>query len=263
MPNGLIAVGCARLALCDPDCRGRYDLSCPTRRTTRSPSSTARPSRRSRRSRSASARGASSCRRMQRRSTSAPATATILRCSISPATTSSARLPSGTDPEFFALDPGGKLLYIANENNNIVTVVDVDRGEVVTEIPVGVEPEGMGISPDGRYLVNTSETTSMAHVIDTVTRKIIANMLVDSRPRRAVWTADGAQFWVSSEIGGTVSVIDAATPQSSSGSPSRCRACRTRQFSRSGLRSPTTASSPSSRWGLPIALPSSMRGAMR
>src|SRR5205085_5172657 len=93
---------------------------------------------------------------------------------------------------------------------NLVTLIDIDRGEVVTEIPVGVEPEGMGISPDGKYLINTSETTNMAHVIDTATRQVVANILVDSRPRRAVWTADGAQFWVSAEIGGTVSVVDAS-----------------------------------------------------
>ena len=99
---------------------------------------------------------------------------------------------------------------MANEDSNLVTVIDVDRGAVVTEIPVGVEPEGMGISPDGKYLVNTSETTNMAHLIDTAKREVVGNILVDSRPRRAEWTADGAQFWVSAEIGGTVSVVDAA-----------------------------------------------------
>ena len=131
-------------------------------------------------------------------------------------------LPSGPDPGVLSRSiPTGKLLYVANEDNNLVTIVDIDRGEVVTEIPVGVEPEGMGISPDGKYLVNTSETTNMAHVIDTATRQVVANILVDSRPRRAEWTADGAQFWVSAEIGGTVSVIDAAQrARSSSASPS-------------------------------------------
>ena len=118
---------------------------------------------------------------------------------------------SGPDPENFALDPEGKVLYVANEDSNRVTVVDIDRGEVVTEIPVGVEPEGMGLSPDGKYLVNTSETTNMAHLIDTAKRRVVANILVDSRPRRALWTDDGVQFWVSAEIGGTVSVVDAGT----------------------------------------------------
>jgi len=111
------------------------------------------------------------------------------------------------------LHPSGNPLYVANEDDNMVTVLDVKEGIAVTEIPVGVEPEGMGISPDGTVLVNTSETTNMAHFIDTATHEITDNVLVDARPRFAEFNADGSQVWVSSEIGGTVSVIDTATRQ--------------------------------------------------
>ena len=34
-------------------------------------------------------------------------------------------LPSGPDPEQFALDPAGKMLYVANENDAMVTAIDV------------------------------------------------------------------------------------------------------------------------------------------
>jgi PQQ-dependent catabolism-associated beta-propeller protein len=91
----------------------------------------------------------------------------------------------------------------------MVSILDIGRGQIVSEIPVGVEPEGMGVSPDGRTLVNTSETTSMAHFIDTQTHEVVANVLVDSRPRVARWSHDGKRVWVSSEVGGTVAVIDA------------------------------------------------------
>ena len=120
-------------------------------------------------------------------------------------------LPSGPDPELFALSPDGATLYVANENDNMVSIVDIAGSRVVTEIPVGTEPEGMGISPDGKVLVNTSETTNMAHFIDTATRQITENVLVGNRPRVAQFTPDGKEVWVSAEIGGTVSVIDAAS----------------------------------------------------
>ena len=120
------------------------------------------------------------------------------------------RLPSGPDPELMALHPDGHHLYIANEDDNMVTVLDIDSKKVLNEIQVGVEPEGMGISPDGKLLVNTSETTNMAHFIDTDSREIIGNVLVDSRPRVAEFTPDNKHVWVSAEIGGTVSVIDSA-----------------------------------------------------
>src|SRR5262245_35005582 len=34
-------------------------------------------------------------------------------------------LPSGPDPELFIEDPAGKILYVANENDNTVTVIDI------------------------------------------------------------------------------------------------------------------------------------------
>ena len=48
------------------------------------------------------------------------------------------------------LSPDGKMLYVANEDDNLVTVIDLEGRKVVAEIPVGVEPEGMGVSPDGK-----------------------------------------------------------------------------------------------------------------
>jgi PQQ-dependent catabolism-associated beta-propeller protein len=119
-----------------------------------------------------------------------------------------ANLPSGPDPELFILSPNGDLLYVANENSNTVTIIDMERRVPLGEVQVGVEPEGMGITPDGKILVNTSETTNMAHFINTDTRKIIANVLVDSRPRFAEFKSDASELWVSSELGGTVSIID-------------------------------------------------------
>ena len=109
------------------------------------------------------------------------------------------------------LSPDGKLIYVANEDDNIVTIVDIEKRKVKGEIQVGVEPEGMGISPDGETLVNTSETTNMAHFINTKTSKVTDNVLVGARPRFAEFTHDGKYVWVTAEVGGTVHVIDSAS----------------------------------------------------
>ncbi len=120
-------------------------------------------------------------------------------------------MPSGPDPELMVISPDGTTIYVANEDDNLVSVVDIESRSIRAEIPVGVEPEGMGVSPDGKTVVNTSETTNMAHFIDTETFEITHNVLVDQRPRFAEFTADGEEVWVSAEIGGTVSVIDNAS----------------------------------------------------
>jgi PQQ-dependent catabolism-associated beta-propeller protein len=107
-----------------------------------------------------------------------------------------------------AVDSKGDLIYIANEDDSLVTIMDIKTGEVVGEVPVGVEPEGMGVSSDDKYTAATSESTSMAHVIDNKSMTLVANILVDSRPRESKFTADNKELWVSSEVGGTISVID-------------------------------------------------------
>ena len=42
-------------------------------------------------------------------------------------------LPSGPDPELFVLHPSGNPLYIANEDDNLVTVVDINEKKVLAE----------------------------------------------------------------------------------------------------------------------------------
>ncbi|RMJ20367.1 hypothetical protein PHISP_08763, partial [Aspergillus sp. HF37] len=46
-------------------------------------------------------------------------------------------LPSGPDPELFVLHPSGNPLFIANEDDNIVTVVDTKTHQMLAEVPVG------------------------------------------------------------------------------------------------------------------------------
>ena len=60
-------------------------------------------------------------------------------------------LPSGPDPELFILSPEDDTLYIANEDDAMVTVVDMNDKMIVDDIPVGVEPEGMGLTNDGKF----------------------------------------------------------------------------------------------------------------
>jgi PQQ-dependent catabolism-associated beta-propeller protein len=117
-------------------------------------------------------------------------------------------LPSGEDPEQFALHPNDRTLYIANEDSAVVTVVDIQERSVIGQVGVGVEPEGMAVSPDGKWAVNTSETTNMVHWIDTSTNALVDNTLIGQRPRHVEFSHDGSTLWASAEIGGTVHVID-------------------------------------------------------
>jgi PQQ-dependent catabolism-associated beta-propeller protein len=111
----------------------------------------------------------------------------------------------------FAVAPDGRQLFVSNEDDNLVSFVDLSARRVTREVPVGVEPEGMGVSPDGKMVVATSESSSMVHLIDRATGDLIDNLPVDTRPRFVSFSPDGERMWVSSEVRGTVTVFDVAS----------------------------------------------------
>ena len=40
-----------------------------------------------------------------------------------------------------AVDPAGKVIYIANEDDSLVTIMDIKSGEVLAEVPVASSPK--------------------------------------------------------------------------------------------------------------------------
>lgn len=115
------------------------------------------------------------------------------------------------DPETFALTPDESGIFIANENDSLMSQIRIADAKVLRQVQVGGEPEGTAISRDGKLVIQASETGSMAHVIDTATGKIVENLIVDTRPRYIAFTPDGSRFWVSSEVRATVTMFDSAT----------------------------------------------------
>jgi PQQ-dependent catabolism-associated beta-propeller protein len=97
---------------------------------------------------------------------------------------------------------------VANESDNLISVLDLEAKKVTEEVAVGVEPEGVAVNPNGTLVAATSETTSMVHIVDASTLSLIDNILVDTRPRSIQFSPDSKRLWVSSELRGTVTVLE-------------------------------------------------------
>jgi YVTN family beta-propeller protein len=93
----------------------------------------------------------------------------------------------------------------------MVTVLDVEAGDVSGRDSGRHRAGRHGRQPGRQMAGEYVETTSMAHFIDTSSLEVVDSVLVDTRPRFARFTPDGSKVWVSSEVGGTVAVIDVAT----------------------------------------------------
>ena len=119
--------------------------------------------------------------------------------------------PAGVDPEGLALDRSGAALYVVNENELSVTVLDAATLAIVKKIEVGEEAETAVASPDGRWVAVSNETSNDVHVIDTASNTVVTKIPVPRNPRGMRFTPDWRHLWVACERADAVSIIDMTT----------------------------------------------------
>jgi len=123
-------------------------------------------------------------------------------------------LPSGEDPEQFALHPDNRHLYIANEDDAVATVVDTQTRTVVAQIDVGVEPEGMAVSYNGKWAIGGTvsvidvESRQIQHVINFEIKGMSPDRI---QPVGIELTADGKHAFIALGPSNHVAVVDRET----------------------------------------------------
>ena len=120
-------------------------------------------------------------------------------------------------------------LYVSNEDDGTVTVLDTDRSAAIATIEVGKRPRGLDLSPDGARLyvplsglpkcpppIPDEECARLPRdraadgiaVIDTRALARIAVFTGVSDPERVAVSRDGRRLYVSEEDAGRLAVMD-------------------------------------------------------
>lgn len=104
-------------------------------------------------------------------------------------------------------------LYVTNNENNTVSVVDPLSGKLVTTIAGLNGPLGVAGTPDGSkaYVTNSGPTPGTVSVISTSTNQITKTIPVGSAPTGVALSADGQHLYVTNQDDGTLSIIATAT----------------------------------------------------
>lgn len=124
-----------------------------------------------------------------------------------------AQVPGPTASSPIALSPDDRFVWVANPDNNSVSVVRVenDANQLVAEIPVGKEPQNVAISPNGATLYVTNTVSGTVSVIDTASRAVVNTILAGTEPYGLALTPNGRKLYVSNARSNDVTVIDALT----------------------------------------------------
>lgn len=107
---------------------------------------------------------------------------------------------------------GAKLrIYVANSDDNKITVIDPATDTVSAEFQVSANPHGIVPSPDGQRFYVSSESRDVLDVVDRATGKVVKSIPIGPRPNNVAITADGKRVYVCIRGKSHVDIVDTAT----------------------------------------------------
>ena len=127
--------------------------------------------------------------------------------------TVTATIPVGTNPYGVAVDPAAGTVYVTNQSDGTVSVIDEATSAVTATIPVGTNPYGVAVDPAAGTVYVTNQSDDTVSVIDEATSAVTATIPVGYAPRGVAVDPAAGTVYVTNYDGAssTVSVIDAAT----------------------------------------------------
>jgi YVTN family beta-propeller protein len=117
----------------------------------------------------------------------------------------------GKHPAHVIAAQQGRRAFVTNAGDDTISVVDLDRNEVVGTIATGDYPHGLRMSPDGREIYVANVQDGSVSVIDTARLHETARIPVGKAPVQVGFTPDGRRAYVSLRDESRVAVIDTAS----------------------------------------------------
>jgi YVTN family beta-propeller protein len=110
--------------------------------------------------------------------------------------------------------PDGSRIYVSDEAESTLDVVDVKSLAIVKKIPLSGHPNNMAVSKDGtRVYVGIIQAPGGVDVVDTVSLQRVKTVPTQGTIHNAYVTPDGRYVVAGSIAGSTINVIDAKTEE--------------------------------------------------
>jgi PQQ-dependent catabolism-associated beta-propeller protein len=102
-------------------------------------------------------------------------------------------------------------VFVSNEQDDTVSVVDGETLTLIGTIPVGRRPRGIAASPDGRQVYVALGDDDRFDVIDVASRKVVDTLPSGPDPERFAVSPDGGRLYIANEDDNVVTILDIAT----------------------------------------------------
>ncbi|HEX4839106.1 MAG TPA: beta-propeller fold lactonase family protein [Rhabdochlamydiaceae bacterium] len=102
-------------------------------------------------------------------------------------------------------------IYVTNNHDNSVSVIDPVSKTIIGSITVGSQPISIAITPDGRFAYVVNNFSGTVSCIDLSTNTVIATIFVGASPYGVAISPDGSTVYVTNQSGNNISVISTST----------------------------------------------------
>jgi YVTN family beta-propeller protein len=114
----------------------------------------------------------------------------------------------GNSPQDVSVNPDTNKAYVANYDDNTVSVIDGRTNKVLSTINVGNTPYGVSVNPDTNMAYVANRNNGTVSVINGETNSVITNINVGRLPNDVKINPLTNLAYVSNEQDNTISVID-------------------------------------------------------
>lgn len=108
-----------------------------------------------------------------------------------------------------AVTPDLKKAFVPSISTGNLTVIDLEKEEVVKQIISGKGAEGIAVSPNGKEVWVSNRADNTLTIFDTASLELIQTLACEDFPIRLKFTPDGSKALVSNARTGDVVVFDA------------------------------------------------------
>jgi len=102
-------------------------------------------------------------------------------------------------------------VYVSNEKDNTVSVIDTETLEVINTLNVGERPRGIILSQDYKYLYICASDSDAVQVLDVATNEILRDLPSGEDPEQFALHPDNRHLYIANEDDAIATVVDTHT----------------------------------------------------
>lgn len=121
-------------------------------------------------------------------------------------------IPVGQGSEGFDLTPDGKELWVANAQDQTISIIDIAQKKVVQQLPSTPSANRLKITLDGKYaFVSNLNNDGGVLIVDVATRKAVRTIKTEGSSEGLLMSPDGTKVYTTLNGLDSVAVIDLKT----------------------------------------------------